>query len=101
MANDQTKALSDDQLRAIEKRCRAAGDVDETRLFRPYYQTLAHLAFTEDIPQLLAEVRRLAVFEDLDQNHVKCEGCQRYTEPGDMVKGADCCIWCAMLDAKG
>lgn len=55
--------------------------------------------------KLDAQARMLARFENMDQNWVHCEACQRWTEPKDMRDdpegGGGCaCLWCAKLYAQ-
>lgn len=65
----------------------------------PHLNEAAHLR-ADAYVRWIAAVEELVVFEDLDQNYVVCEACQRYTLPKDMMVEADCCCrWCGRLDA--
>lgn len=52
--------------------------------------------------ELLREVERLRMFADWDENWIRCEGCQRWTQSQDMRTGdgedGSCCLWCLKLD---
>ena len=55
-----------------------------------------------DYRDLLREIDRLRMFADWDENWIRCEGCQRWTQSRDMRTGdgedGSCCLWCLKLD---
>ena len=59
-------------------------------------------ACLKDLDTKDAELAKLKMYADWDQNWCHCEACQRWTRPEDMRHGdtGSCCLWCLVLDTK-
>ena len=86
----EPKPMSAERLKELQKR------------FGPSETTAGMNSCVYCARELLREVDRLRMFADWDENWIRCEGCQRWTQSQDMRTGdgedGSCCLWCLKLD---